>query len=93
MAEKYDGIERYIFADAYNFFLKYKDVPNDEFYWEKIIADAKMLSFKYKDHPMLRGILGDVMNQLEHVINDKPLNKLTHEEWEKKLSLAHKIGW
>ena len=27
---KYNGIEKYIFSDLYLFFLKYKDIPNDD---------------------------------------------------------------
>lgn len=93
MAEKYAGIEKYIFADVYNFFLKYKDIPNQNTYWKKCIADAEILNFKYKDHPLARCLVTSVINQLEHKICGRELNGLTHEQWEINLDIAHKIGW
>ena len=93
MAVKYDGIERYIFADIYNFFLKYKDVPDEEYYWECLMQEARIINFKYKDHPMARSILVSTITQLEHVIAGKLREGLTHEQWEQKFDIAHKMGW
>lgn len=89
----YSGIEKYIFSDAYNFFLKYKDMPNDDYHWDACIKDAGMLGFKYKNHPMMRTILNGVMNQLEHIVCDKAINDMDREQWEENLKVAHKIGW
>lgn len=93
MAEKYNGIERYIFADAYNFFLKFKDMQNNDYNWEMCIGEAKLLYFKYKNHPLARGVIASTVNQIEHVVIGKPLDGLTHQQWEDALSIAHKMGW
>lgn len=88
MAAKYTGIEKYMFSDIYNFFLKYKDIPNEEYYWEICIKDANGLRFKYKDHPLARGMINLTMSQLEHKICNKPLDGLSHDEWEENLAIA-----
>lgn len=93
MAVKYNGIERYIFADIYNFFLKYKDVPNEEYYWECLMQESRIISFKYREHPMVRSLLVATIVQLEHVISGKPIEGRTHEQWEERLDIAHKMGW
>lgn len=93
MAEKYNGIERYIFADAYNFFLKFKDMQNNDYNWNVCIQDANMIYFKYKNHPLARAIISSTINQLEHIITGGELEGLRHEQWEQKLDIAHKMGW
>lgn len=85
---KYMGIEKYIYSDAYVFFLKYKDIPNEDYYWEKCIEDAKLLIFKYKEHPFARQMITATIDQLDHTINKTLLNGYTHEQWEQLLSLA-----
>lgn len=91
--EKYDGIERYIFADAYNFFLKYKDIPNQDSYWEACINDAKRMYVKYKEYQFAREIITATMNQLEFIINKGKSKNYTREQWEQLLDTAHKFGW
>lgn len=93
MAIKYNGIEKYIFADVYNLFLKYKDVPNEDYYFECLMKDAQTLNFKYKNHPLSKSLIISTINQLEHVITGTPINGLTHEQIEEDLKIAHKIGW
>lgn len=93
MAEKYDGIERYIFADLYNFFLKYKDMPNTDYYWQICLDDAKVLRFKYMEHPVVTGMIAQVITQIEHKVTGRTLSNLSHEQWEEKLKLAKKMGW
>ena len=39
---KYAGIERVIFSDLYNFFLKFKDIPDEKYYWDVLNGDAKL---------------------------------------------------
>lgn len=90
MAAKYEGIEKNIFSDVYLFFLKYKDMSNTDICWEVCLQDAKMLNFKYKDHPLARTMVSATLSQLEHIVNHKPLNGLTHDEWEKALEVAKK---
>lgn len=93
MAVKYNGIEKFIFADVYNLFLKYKDVPNQDYYFECLVKDTKMLNFKYKNHPLAKSLIVETVTHLEKVILGKEINGHTREEWEEMLNLAHKIGW
>jgi len=88
MAGKYLGIEKYIFSDVYNFFLKYKDMPNENICWEVCLKDAEILYFKYKDHPFVRTMVTATISQIEHKVCNKPLLGLTHEEWEQNLEIA-----
>ena len=88
MAEKYTGIEKYMFSDAYNFFLKYKDMQNTDYYWELCIKDARTLYFKYADHPLIRGLVSSTMQQLSHKVNNTVLCGLTPDQWEEKLKVA-----
>lgn len=92
MATKYDGIERYMFADVYNFFLKYKDMPKSDNNWEKCIAESKLLAFKYKNHPLATSMIASTIVQLEHIINGRLQRGNTHDEWEKLLVASHTIG-
>lgn len=89
----YNGIERFIFSDVYVFFTKYKDIRNEDFYWETLLNDAKILLFKYKNHPLARGLVASAIDQLEHVVNKTTLNGYTREQWEQILVEAHKFGW
>lgn len=93
MAEKYSGIEKYIFADVYNLFLKYKDIPNEDYYWECLTDEARIINFKYKDHPLARAMVVATILQIEHKVSGRLREGLTHEQWEAKLDLAHKTGW
>lgn len=85
---KYIGIEKYIFSDIYNFFLKYKDIPNEDYYWECLVQDSRILLFKYKNHPLCKEMLLATMTQLEHKIGGKPSGGFTHEQWEMRLEVA-----
>ena len=91
--ERYDGIERYIFADVYNLFLKYKNMTNDEYHWECVNDDAKALYQKYKNHRLAREMIVATLTQLEHKLTGRVRDGLTHEQWEEKLKESHKIGW
>lgn len=93
MAVKYNGIEKYIFSDIYNFFLKYKDVPNEDYYWKCIKDESNILCAKYKNHPFARKMIVETILQLEHVITGRKLDGMNHDEWENKLEASHKIGW
>lgn len=86
MTNKYLGVEKYIFSDAYNLFLKYKDIdPNNDYYWECCVADAKLLTFKYHDYPFARELVLSVLGQLEFKLCNKTLSNKTYEEWEHTL--------
>lgn len=85
---KYTGIEKYIFSDIYLFFLKYKDIPNEDYYWSMCISDANLLRFKYKNHPFACAMINATMNQLEAIINKKPIAGISREDWETQLSVA-----
>lgn len=85
MAEKYTGVEKYIFADVYNFFLKYKDVPNTDYHWTCCIGEAKLLNFKYKDYPLARHMVIDILEQLELKICGKVIGGYTYDQWEQVL--------
>ena len=39
MNQKYNGIEKYIFRDAYLFFIKWKSIPNTVVWW---VEDYRM---------------------------------------------------
>lgn len=90
---KYTGIERYIFSDVYNFFLKYKDIPNEDYYWEKCLEDAQMIYFKYKNNPFARALVINTINQLEAKITGVMQDGFTYEQWETQLKSARKMGW
>lgn len=86
MTNKYLGIEKYIFSDAYNLFLKYKDIdPNNSYYWECCMTDAKSLTSKYHDYPFARELILNVLGQLEFKLCDRTLDGKTYNEWEKIL--------
>ena len=86
----YLGIEKYIFSDVYNFFLKHKDTPNEDYYWECCLQDAKLIWFKYHNYPLAKKMVLDVLDQLDfkkgHSIEGK-----TYEEWEKILGDYRKL--
>lgn len=92
--EKYNGIERYIFADLYNFYLTYRCMPDLDMSWEACLAKADALNKKYKNHPLARAILTEIINLLDAEIHHKPIRskngiELTHDNWEKLLSDSH----
>ena len=94
MSQQYLGIERYIFADVYNFFLKYKDtMPNDDIQWEKCTIDAQKLRDKYKGHPLACNMIMNTLEQLEHKSCNIPAGGFVHEHWEQLLADSHKMGW
>jgi hypothetical protein len=78
---KYTGIEKYIFSDVYNFFLKYSEIPNQDEYWEQCVRDAKLLTFKYHEYPLAKHMVINTMEQLEFKICGRPLDGYTYEQW------------
>lgn len=67
MSEKYIGMERFIFADAYNLFLKYKDMGDNDYCWERLIKEQEELYTKYNGCNMARDILNSVVAQIEMI--------------------------
>jgi hypothetical protein len=84
LAEKYLGVEKYIFADVYNFFLKYKDIPDNDYYWQCCVNEAKQISMKYKNYPLAMNMINNVLEQLEFKRSSKNiiLGGNTYKEWE-----------
>lgn len=85
MAEKYTGVEKYIFSDVYNFFLKYKDIPDDDYHWNCCINDAKLLEFKYSHYPFAVKLIADTLNQLQFRKNTEKIHGYTYNEWENRM--------
>ena len=85
MAEKYTGVEKYIFSDVYNFFLKYANIPNQDYYWEHCVADAKILCFKYRNYPLARKMVMNVLEQIEFRVCNRVIDNKTYQEWEEYL--------
>ena len=81
MTKKYNGIEKYIFADCYNFLLKYIDMQNTDYYWEKCIEDAKILLFKYHNHNLCRSMVDSTLMQIECVVKGINIEGLSSEQW------------
>jgi hypothetical protein len=90
--EKYNGIERYIFADVYSLYLKYNTMPNTDASWEAFVSEGNKLVDKYKKHPLVRSMVLNIMTQLEHQVGGKALCGLTHDQWETILKDQHKMG-
>lgn len=88
----YNGIEKYMFSDAYNIYTKYVNMQIGDDNWGKCLEEINIYNFKYKNHPMARQLSMAVLNQLEHVVNKEPINGLSREQWEENLALAHRIG-
>ena len=86
--QKYDGIEKYIFRDAYRFFIKFKSMPNIEENWAVLERDREIFYFKYKDHPFAKAMIDSVVEQLRHENYGTELNGFTHEQWEERLEVA-----
>lgn len=85
MAEKYTGIEKYIFSDLYNFFLKYSNMLNDDFYWDYCISDARALCFKYRNYPLARNMIVSVLGQIEFKVCNKVVDGRTYKQWDEYL--------
>jgi len=79
---KYTGIEKYIFSDVYNFFLKYRFCENNSETWEHVIADAQILAFKYHDYVLAQDMLTATIGQLEFIICGTKIKQKTYEQWE-----------
>lgn len=82
---KYTGIEKYIFSDVYNFFLKYRFTENNSYTWEHLMADAKILAFKYHDYALAQDLITATVAQLEFIICGTKIKQKTYEEWEQTI--------
>ena len=83
MGTKYTGIEKYIFTDTYNFFLKYKSMPNTDYAWELCVNDAKRIVNKYGRHPLVRSIIDGILTDLEMIVANKNINGIDYYGYEK----------
>lgn len=82
MAAKYTGVEKYIFADVYTLFLKYVNIPDEDYYWQSCLQDAKMICFKYKDYPLAKRMVTNVLEQLEFKVCNRAIDDMTYKEWD-----------
>lgn len=90
MAVKYNGIEKYIWSDTYNVFLKYKDCPNTEETWENVTNEIEALNQKYHNHSTFRAMSILVLNQLDSRISGRPIDGRTYRQW--NIELNHVIN-
>lgn len=81
MARVYDGFERGMWADSYNFFLKYRDIPDNEYYWGLAVRDCTELCNKYHGHPVMVNIMNQTMLLLESKITNRPIGDFTYNQW------------
>ena len=88
MAVKYNGIEKYIWSDTYNFFLKHHNDSNTDESWNSLLEDARELSEKYNDHPLLRKILVQTIIQIESKVGGRYLDGKTYIQCEQELDLV-----
>lgn len=82
MADKYLGIERNMFAEAYSLFLKYKDMRDDDDAWTMFINDQDAMLSKWEGHPLMRALLEAVCMQIKHRVQNTQLKGYTPEQWD-----------
>lgn len=92
MAEVYKGIEKYIFSDTYNFFLRHRNIGQTEREWDVCITEANLLYHKYNNHPLVRDIITSIITQLEHKSLGESYGGYTYNQWEKILEKSHMVG-
>ena len=85
MAEKYNGIEKFIFSDIYILFLKYKDMENTDINWNNCINETESLNKKYKYHPLCVSMTLSITDQLSHIVGHSKLLGFSREQWEKAI--------
>lgn len=94
VAEKYLGIERYMFSDTYNLFLKYRDIKEyDENAWQMLADDANKLYDKYKNHPMARNLISATLENLEFKQCKRVIEGKTYKDYEVELKDVNSIGF
>ncbi len=82
MALVYTGVEKYIFRDTYNLFIKYQDMQDDDYYWQCCINDARILAFKYHEYPFAKQMIITIMEQLQLKVKGTKVDGRTYNEWE-----------
>lgn len=87
MADKYQGIEAFIFSDSFILFTKYHNMIGTDEQWENCINDANMLYKKYSGHPLARTIISATINQIEHKVNKTKLDGYSYEQWNEIIGL------
>ena len=90
--KKYEGFEKYLFTDTYNYFLKYQNMKLND--WNKtdvlsnLERDCNSLVFKYKDNPYASMIVKCTFEQLFNYIVYGCEAATTREQWEEKLEIT-----
>jgi len=81
---KFDGIEKYIFADAYVLLTKYIDGDgrSDQF-WGSCVNDARELNKKYRGNKLCLDLVLAVMDDIEYKFNGS-IDKTgrVYKDWE-----------
>lgn len=85
MAVVYNGIERGIYVDTYNFLLKYIMLTKENMNWESAVRDIANINKKYKNHPMCTQMLALCMSQLEYKFGGRVLAGKTYSQWENEI--------
>lgn len=86
MAVKYNGIEKYIWSDTYNLFLKHYNGNNSDEEWQELIKDAEDLNKKYHNHPVARQIIVQTILIIESRVTGRYLDGKSYRQWENELS-------
>lgn len=75
LKSNYQGYERYIFADAYNLFLKYRYKVFTNETWTNFVEDAESISKKYRECKLAVDIIMAVLNHIEMIQKNPELYK------------------
>lgn len=86
MAIQYNGVERGIYVDTYNFLLKYINSTKETMNWENAVKDVKEINEKYRYHPMCTQMVALCLNQLEYKFGGRKLADKTYEQWEEEIN-------
>lgn len=91
-SEKYNGFEKYLFTDTYNYLLKYKSIRITDGVRQNVLEnlerDCKSLQFKYKDNPYAFMLVAATFEHLYNGIVYGMEGGICLADWEEKLQVA-----
>ena len=70
MSSNYIGMERFIFAEAYNLFLKYKDMDNTDYCWNELFKEQESFVERYHGNVMARDMMYCITSQMKYKLNN-----------------------
>lgn len=80
---KFNGIEKYVFADVYVFFTKYVDGDGSDTYWKNCVEEGRKLCKKYQDFKLCVDMIVATLSDLEFKISgNKDKTGRTYKDWE-----------